>query len=269
MIDRLSPDELFVFGVSLLLGLGLWTAWYWKSLTLLKPFGRTRGRSLLHATPPVCAALLLLILRGFAADDVRDDPLYLWAYMAMGAGWLAVGKAFLPLVGLSARDDVLERGNGASAQAIGGALIALTLCFAGANMGNGPGWWVVVFSAVLSTAGLFLAWTLVAQGAGLGEAIRVERDPAAGWRAAGFLVGCSLILGRAVAGDWVSAGATVADFLRQAWPAAGLVAVASVAEPRYRPSTDRDVFSTCTLGVLPGLGYVLLGLIVPLYLGLW
>jgi hypothetical protein len=42
----------------------------------------------------------------------------------------------------------LEHGNPAA-----GAILGLTLAFARGNIGNGPGWWVVVFSAGMSTLG--------------------------------------------------------------------------------------------------------------------
>ena len=48
--------------------------------------------------------------------------------------------------------------NAAAAMATAGATIGVTLSYAGGNIGDGPGWWVVVFSAAIATAGLFACW---------------------------------------------------------------------------------------------------------------
>jgi hypothetical protein len=63
---------------------------------------------------------------------------YVLLYFFLGAMWVSVVVRILPFVGLSARDDVVERGNSSAARAIAGAILAITLCFAGGNIGNGP-----------------------------------------------------------------------------------------------------------------------------------
>jgi uncharacterized membrane protein YjfL (UPF0719 family) len=212
---------------------------------------------------------LLKVLRTWAAVDVRCDAKYIWFYMVMGATWVGLAKTVLPLVGISARDDVLERGNRAAALAIAGALLGLTLCFAGGNIGDGPGWWVVVFSAAIATGAHFLLWRMLDQFTGMSEKITVDRDVAAGLRAAGFFIGIGLILGRAVAGNWISAAATFADFARYAWYAVLLAAVVAFGERMARPVTDRDMSSTLTVGVVPGLLYVWLGYMAVVRMGEW
>ena len=72
---------------------------------------------------------------------------------------MGLGITALALCDLSARDDVVERSNRAAIPAIAGGLLAITLCFAGGNIGDGPGWWVVMFCGVLSTGTLLLAWS--------------------------------------------------------------------------------------------------------------
>ena len=59
-----------------------------------------------------------------------------------------------------------------------------------ANIGDGPGWWVVVFAAGLATAALFAAWLVLAQiGHGV-DAVTIDRDLAAGVRLGAFLAAC-------------------------------------------------------------------------------
>src|SRR4029453_10538043 len=147
-----------------------------------------------------------------SAHDVRDDPTYLFMYVLLGAAWVGVWIRLLAMTGVSKRDDVVERSNSSAALAVAGATLGITLCYAGGNIGDGPGWWVVVFSAALATLALFAAWLLLGFASGVSDAVTVDRDPAAGLRLAAFLIGCGLILGRAVAGDWESAAATVREF---------------------------------------------------------
>mgnify|MGYP006204508805 CR=1 FL=1 len=96
--------------------------------------------------------------------------------------------------------EMAERGNAAAAYAGAGAVVAIALCFAGGNIGDGPGWWVVVFSAALSTGVFYLLWLFFEGQASISDAITIDRDPAVALRIAGFFVGSGLILGRAVAG---------------------------------------------------------------------
>jgi hypothetical protein len=150
---------------------------------------------------------------------------------------------------------VLERRNGAAAWAIAGAFVALTLCFAGGNIGNGPGWWVVVFAAGLSTMSFFGLWFAFEALARPSRAITLDRDLAAGLRLAGLLIAMGIILGRGVAGDWVSVSATIRDFAIHAWPALPLVALAVIVE-RLMPPLERGLTSGLVLGVLPALIYL-------------
>src|SRR4051812_13339427 len=84
-------------------------------------------------------------------------------------------------------------------------------CHAGANIGNGPGWWVVIFSAALATGSLLVLWIALADLTPVADAVAIDRDPAAGIRLGGWLAASGLVLGRAVAGDWESAWQTVAE----------------------------------------------------------
>src|SRR5918999_880148 len=141
----MSGDEALVFILSLGIGGISWLVWFWRAAFTARRCSRFSQRWPLLLYPLICAAVLFAVLRRYSSFDVRDDPIYLAFYMVLGAMWVRLGSWFLPLLGLSARDDVIERGNAAAAHALGGALLGLTLCFAGGNIGDGPGWWVVVF----------------------------------------------------------------------------------------------------------------------------
>jgi hypothetical protein len=252
----MSGDEVFVLIASFVVSLLIWARWYLRLARARTPQSGPGGRLELALAPLLCAAMLFTVLRTRASHDVRDDPRYLLFYMALGAAWVGFGAVLLPLVGLSARDDVVDRGNRAAAPAISGALAGVTLAFAGGNVGDGPGWWVVVFAAGLASVTLVLAGLLLD---GLGRAsslVTVERDAAAGLRLGAFFAACGLVLGRAAAGDWVSAGAAVRDFLAVGWPVAPFTLAAAFVDRTARPTPERPQAPVVSWGVVPSLAYV-------------
>jgi uncharacterized membrane protein YjfL (UPF0719 family) len=265
----MSEDEVFVLIVGGVIGLVAWVSWYWQTLRP-PPLGpRTQARRWLWLVPPVCAVLLFGVLRSFAAEDVRHSPIYLFFYMVMGSAWVGIAKAQFAFLGMSARDDVIERGNLAAACGISGGLIGLTFCFAGGNIGDGPGWWVVVFAAALATVAFGVLWGLLAKLTDLADAVTIDRDPAAGLRTAGFLAGAGLVLGRAVAGNWVSTGTTLADFGARGWPVLLLLATAAAIERLLRELAGREGAGWLAAGLAPGLLYVVLGGVIVAWAGPW
>src|SRR5438034_11123012 len=119
------PDaEVFGAVVWSVIGLGVWGRWYRQTLSVSKLNSNHFVRLPILLVPPLCALLLLYLLRKFASHDVRNDEGYLWFYTAMGAAWVGTATLLLPLFGLSARDDPTERGNVAAAAGISGALIS-------------------------------------------------------------------------------------------------------------------------------------------------
>jgi len=264
MFENYSSDETFALIAGMIVGVGIWAIWYFALVTVGRKVRKRGQRWPLGLAPVVCAGLLYVVLARWSAEDVRTAPAYMLFYMVIGAAWLGLFRLQLPLFGLSARDEVFERGNDAAAWAISGALIGGISCFAGGNVGNGPGWWVVLFSAFLSTTTLMLLWWIVHAGSGLAEKVTIERDRAAGLRAAGFFVGAGFVLGRAVAGDWVSAGATLQDFGRMAWPTAVLAGGVVTVERSCGPGGSRSPLAVFSSGLVPALVYAGAGIVVML-----
>src|SRR5438093_4810807 len=157
----MSGDEQVVLIASAGVAVWAWYGWYIPAIIVQRLGAPRPGRRLIFLTPVVCAAVLFLVLKTVSAHDVRDDLRYLGFYLLLGAAWLGAATKGFPFAGLSERDDVVERGNGAAAVAVAGALVAVTLCFAGGNIGDGPGWWVVVFAAALATGTLAVPWPLL------------------------------------------------------------------------------------------------------------
>ena len=252
----MSGDEVFILLASAIVALVSWGAWYIAPVRIQGVRRRPPAWRLVRLTPLVAAALLWLVLRNGASFDVRDDPTYLTFYLVLGAAWVGVWIRWLAITGISTRDDVVERSNGSAALAVTGAVFGITLAYAGGNVGNGPGWWVVVFSAALATVALFGAWMLLEAVTGVSDVVTVDRDPSAGFRLGGFLIACGVILGRSVAGDWVSAEATVRDFAAAAWPVLVLVIVAAVVERVARPTPETPRPSLVAYGFAPAVLYV-------------
>lgn len=191
----------------------------------------------------------------FASFDVRVDLFYIFYYAVMGAAWVGLAMSLVPYLGVSARDDVIERGNRAALWPVLGALLGLTLCFAGGNIGDGPGWWVVVFCGLLSTGALFGLWWLLEVTVAPSEAVTVDRDPASGVRLGAFLLAIGLVLGRAVAGDWHSFDATIRDFFVAGWPAGAIALLAIGFEWAFAPTAETPSRSALA-GLPPALVYL-------------
>ncbi len=254
----MSGDEALVLLVSVLLGPLAWGLWFWR-LSGLDRTGRRRPvMERLLAVLAACAAGLLAVLLTLAAHDVRDSFAYICLYLLLGSAWLRMSERCLPWFGLSVRDDLVERGNDVVLPALAGFLGAMTLAYAGANIGDGPGWWVVVVCAGLASLAVLLAWAALECFASVAEQVTVERDRAAGWRLGGFLLACGAIAGRAVAGDWISADATLRDFVFRAWPLLMLLVAALLVEFAARPRPDRLRTSFAGLGALPACAYLAL-----------
>ena len=264
----MSGDEALALILSAGLALVAWGRWY-GNVVMVRTIGPGGpGGPALSLAPAACAAVLFLILRRYAAHDVRDSG-YLIFYVIMGAAWVGVGSLFLPWLGVSPRLDALERRNTSAAAAVAGALLGLTFAFAGGNIGNGPGWWVVVFSSGLATVSLFAGWAAVEAAGHVAESVAVERDIATGLRLAGMLTAAGLVLGRAAAGDWVSAGDTVRDFVRVGWPALILFAAGIALHRTLKPSPSHPRPSPVACGLLPALAYVIAAGVYVARVGPW
>src|SRR5271163_842653 len=186
------------------------------------------GRAFLKNYPTVlvlaavvlaCVVFLLVVLTKWSSRDVRSDPTIVAWYEFACFLWLGMAQRVFGFFGVGARDDVFERGNAAAAWVVAGQFLAATCCFAGANVGNGPGPEVVIFCAVLSTGTLLVLWILLSGLTSVLDTITIERDVPAGIRMAGWFTASGIICGAAVTGDWHSATLTLRDFAVYGWPA--------------------------------------------------
>jgi hypothetical protein len=252
----MSEDEILVTLMAVVAG-PLWWTITLVNLARLAPLRPgAAGVQALTVTISVCALGILVILKTLASFDVVEAPEYQFMYGVLGLAWLRLAALFFAVAGLSLRDDLVERRNGAAIPAFAGAFLGLTCCYAGGNIGDGPGWWVVVFSAGIATAGLFIVWLLLAQFSTVLDAIAIDRDPAAGLRLGAVLAATGLVLGRAVAGDWYSIGDTLADAAVTLPDVGILLATALVIERVARPTPQRPRAPLFLFGIVPAVLYV-------------
>jgi hypothetical protein len=254
--SSMSDDEVVVTIGATVIGPALWAFWLFRIARVgaVRP-GRAGVRAIGLALV-ACSVFIFGVLKTAASFDVVNAPPYLFMYLVAGLAWLRVAEWFFRFAGLSARDDIVERRNMAALPAFVGALAGVTFCYAGANVGDGPGWWVVVFSAGLATATLFGAWlALGSLGDGI-DAVTIDRDTAAGVRLGAFLAACGVVLGRAVAGDWESATQTVVDAAPALPVVILMLGAALVVERLARPTPRRPRAPLFLLGIVPAVLYL-------------
>lgn len=216
---------------------GLWIYWRDKTITVL-----------MVVTPPFCLLVLLSVLLRWSSPDVRSDGAAIFFYIICGALWLRIAPFLLSLTGISAREDILERQNRSAAWTVLGALAGVTLCFAGANIGKGPGPEVVLFCALLSTGAFFVLWFCFERMLRLSDQITIDRDESVGIRAGAWCGGMGVILGGAVAGLWKSTEATLQDFVHFSWGVIPFLLIGILAEwyPSGRRS-GRELGTACAV----------------------
>jgi len=253
----MSGDETFAFIISVVGSIIGWVLWY--RMALIKNFTNALpAKSLLWLWPLIMLSLLTIILLHYSADDVRNDIVYLIMYIVMGAAWIVGGMKCMDMLSISARDDVAERNNPAALAAVLGATTGITLAFAGGNIGNGPGWWVVVISSGIATISLMLSWVFINIIAPVADNIAIDRDTSCGWRMGIVLACIGVIAARGAAGDWVSVNATISDFWIVFWPVVPFLLLISICEKLIKPRVDDRVLDIFVNGIMPSVIYITL-----------
>jgi len=256
--------------LSIPLALLFWVRWFFKFKTNgVTPPQRLVRIGLGIVVPLLCGIFLLAVLAQMSSSDVRSDPEIVVQYWALGLVWIGATQWAFAFLGVSTRDDVIERRNPAAAIVSAGQLIAATCCFAGANIGDGPGIEVVLFCAALSTFSLVLLWVVFDRIAWIGDTITIERNLFAGIRGAGWLVATGIVLGGGIAGDWSSASRTLVEFGAYAWPAAALTAAAAFLELRLRKSPSNGWTNQFPVSAAIAIGYVALAILYVYKRGLF
>ncbi|MGH8529447.1 MAG: hypothetical protein ACRETN_06325 [Nevskiales bacterium] len=257
----MSEGEIFVMVASIVAAGYMGARWLVSPMTLTTYSGFSLSRLLLPLAFPACVAGIFVVLKTSASYDVREAPEYLTMYTVLGAAWVLGSAYAMELVGISYRHDALERANPAAAVVVACALISHGLIYAGANIGDGPGWWCVFAAGGLGSGAWFLLWLAIEKSCSASELITVDRDVGAAIRFAGFMLATGLLCGRGSAGDWTALWQTIVEF-HVAWPAVGIAAVA-VAVERYFSRQPINMSASLRIGVstLTALGYLAVAIV--------
>ena len=231
-----SGDETLAFFFCGAASAGFLFRWYVPLFTVTR-LGTPAPRLMLALAPPACLAALLPVLVTFGSHELREDHGYIVLFMLGGVLWMGLAALLSSALGISRRQDALERRNRPAAVVLGGALLGVTLTYAGANIGEGATIWMTFGPAVLATLAWAAAWGVYQALTGAADAVAIDRRADSAWRLAGLLVATGLILGRSVAGDFESIDRTLADFARQGWPVVPLLLTAAWLERRARSAT--------------------------------
>jgi hypothetical protein len=255
-MEEMDGDEMMALIVSAVVGVMAAGSWLARGLGTTSLGARMAPRWALLLLPPLALAALWRVLAVDAAIDVRTDVRYQFLFVAMGSIWVWVLPRALAFIGVSYRDDALERRNVAAAIAIAGTVASLGILFAGSNMGEGPSIWNTVATALAATAVLSGSVLILALATEVGDTISVERDVPAGVRFAGWIAASGIVLGRAAAGNWVSSSAMIDDLISIGWPVAVLLAIAVGLELVLRPRVSAPQRSVLATGVVPAAAYL-------------
>jgi hypothetical protein len=208
-------------------------------------------------------------LHFWGAAEIRKDAGEVVFLSIAAAAWLFITTKLFPWFGLSLRDDVAERKNVGALFGLCGALIAVALLYAGGSIGEGPSYMNNVFSVGIAALVFFALWILLEGIGKVSISITEERDAASGLRLFGILLALGLVLGRAVAGDWHSASATLHDFIHDGWPAAVIGVLATCIELFARPNREHPFRQWLVFGLLPAIFYIALAALWLWRLGPW
>jgi hypothetical protein len=209
-----SADEFFVFTLSCLATLYFLFRWYRPLVKAWPPERNVQAKNTLAFLPLFFFALLFLTLRFLASFDVVGSFMYILFYIVLGYAWVLVGLSIMSFCfGLIWPDDAVYHNNKAALVVIIGEFFALGAIYAGANIGDGPGWWCVVFAGALGLAAWLVLGLVYHLFTGVFDRVTIDRDFGSAWRFCLYLFLSGVILGRACSGDWTSFSKTVEEFL--------------------------------------------------------
>jgi len=224
--------------------------WY-RRLPEVKPVKRDKViKYVLGLLPVVSLFIILYTLRFLASFDVVNDKIYIILYTLLGYTWTFLGmKLVFRFFDISWIDDALLLNNKAALYTVSGAFLGLVIIYSGANIGDGPGWWCVLFAGGLGLITWFLLGRIIHSFTQAFERITIDRDISCGIRIGTYLLASGIILARASAGDWTSFYSTIVEFL-VGWPVLVLTVFAIIVERYYIHKSKLNFNNTYLLGSL-------------------
>ena len=190
--------------------------------------------------PVISLLSILYVLIFHAASDVVSNVFYIVFYLLFGFLWLLICMClFSTLFDIRWKDDAIERKNRSAILFIYGGTLAITAIYAGANIGEGPGWWCVFIAGGLGVVTWFILASIMIKLFNISEKITVERNSSISIRFSSYLLAIGLVLGRASAGDWTSFQHTFIEFL-DGWPILILTILFIIIELYYKNENTQN-----------------------------
>lgn len=255
--------ETLIFILSAIYTVYFLVKWY-RPIFSVWPLGRAApARTIMGLLPFLCILITMFTLRVFAAFDVVEDFYYVMFYILLGFVCLGYGiKHMEHGYDMEWRTDAIELNNTASIFPLIGGLLAVLLIYCGANIGDGPGWWCVLYAGGIGFFIFIKATKFFVSATNASENITVLRDKGCGIRFGALLLSLGIILGRASGGDWYNwldnyyEGLlyTILDFY-VAWPGVLLFIAAYIFELALRP--NRRMAPDVTIKERTGISLVL------------
>lgn len=243
--------------------------WYQTIFLKWPPIESKAVKYTLNVLPLISLVIYLITLNLFASFDVVDNIFYIAFYTLLGFVWLNFGMFAMALfLDISWVDDVVNMNNKAALLSIAGGFTGLALIYAGANIGDGPGWWCVIFAGGLGLAAWVIIAIIVNLFTNIFERITVDRDIKCGIRIGFFFLASGIILARASAGDWTSSSMTVVEFAA-GWPVLPLSLLAILVEyyfiykskQPYNRNYDNGSSDNIAVSVFSGVVYTAIAII--------
>ncbi len=207
--------------------------WYLRLAEMWPPERNKTAKYIFGFLPFISFGIIVYTLRVLASFDVVNDFIYIIFYIFLGFAWIFAGLSLVfRYFDLSWVDDVLNLNNKAALYAFTGAYLGVVIIYSGANIGDGPGWWCVVFAGGLGLLAWIFLSVIINIFTHVFERITIERDIACGIRFGFYLLAGGIILGRASAGDWTSFIMTIVEFYA-GWPVLPLAVLVIIVERYY------------------------------------
>src|SRR5436190_68103 len=133
----LAGDEILLLILSAFIG-GASVVWWTVSILLMRQRD-SRACVELAFIPLGCVLFIFVVLLLWADAEVRTHFVYITILLALGIGWMGIATTMFRWLGLSLRDDAVDRNNPAARAAWCGGIIGVTLIYAGGNIGRQSG----------------------------------------------------------------------------------------------------------------------------------
>ena len=206
MSDLLEELEIIIFVPAFVAAVIFITRWY---LPINSTFPRNSckgARNILRILPVVSSAIMLVTLCTLAAPSVVENPFWIFYYLVIGFVWIfpAMSLTFR-CFDLSWRDDVINKTQTQPAVLpVAGSVIGITLIYSGANIGDGPGWWCVIYAAGMGTVMWFILGHIIQKTTDVFSTVTIGRDKPCAIRMFAYLSASGLALAHASSGDSIS-----------------------------------------------------------------